>query len=92
MEKFAKKLRDFLRLNYDDVRQVKVEKALDWMGDESLFIWILVSDDLTEKDLSWDRIQPLIEATRDESLVHYREFYPYVKVKRQQEWRQMAAT
>lgn len=92
MEKFANELREsLLAKNYAQVRRVVVEKGPDWTGDESLFVWVLVDDVLPDEELSWNSIEPLVEATRDESRNHYRELYPYVKVKREREWHEMAA-
>ena len=92
MKNFAEEMRDsLLSKNYRQVRRVVIQKGTDWTEQESLFVWILVDDSLSEEELSWNQIEALVEEARSESLAHNPELYPYVKVKRESEWREMVA-
>lgn len=92
MKNFADKMRDALRAkNYSQVRRVIIQEGPDWTGNESLFVWVLVDDSLPDEDLSWNKIEPLVEEARAQSLAYNRELYPYVKVKHEREWREMVA-
>ncbi len=90
MEQFAEKLKAHLHeKGFATVEQIIIERAPDWSGDDSLFIWLLLDDAVTSTDLKWENISPLKEAAQREIRQHYPELYPYVRVRRVIEWQEI---
>ncbi len=87
MEQFAEQLKAHLHAQgYATVQQIIVERRPDWSGEESLFIWLLLDDDVTDEDLSWKSLKPLHNETSRYTRQAYPDLFPYVRERRVVEW------
>ena len=72
---------------YDKVRKVVLTHGEDWSGNESLFIWLLVDNKVKDRDLSWKKIEPMVEKVRRRASERMNfEFFPYIRVLRENEY------
>lgn len=87
MEPFAAQLKSHLHAQgFSTVQQIIVERRPDWSGEESLFIWLLLDDAVTDEDLSWNSLKPLDEETYRYARTTYPDLFPYVRERRVIEW------
>lgn len=90
MEHFAEQLKAHLHeQGFATVNQIIIERALDWSGEDSLFIWLLLDDAVSDSDLSWKSLRPLHEEAGNYALAAYPELYPYVRQRRVIEWQEI---
>lgn len=90
MEQFAEQLKAHLHdLGFTKVQQIIIEREPDWTGEDSLFIWLLLDDDVSDADLTWKSLRPLHEEAGNYALVAYPELYPYVRQRRVIEWQEI---
>ena len=81
--------KDLTNSGYNQVRSVIVEEGPDATGDNSLFVWILMDDALTDTDLSWEKIKHMVDEARNEARDANPHLYPYVRVRRVREWEEL---
>ena len=90
MEQFAEQLKAHLHAQgFSKVEQIIIERAPDWTGEESLFVWLLLDDGVSDADLSWKKIEPLEEAAFRYARAAYPDFFPYVRERRVAEWQEI---
>jgi len=91
MEHLGTQLKDHLLSHgFSKVREVIVQKRPDWTGAESMFIWILMDDSVTSKELSWDALKPIDRAAADWMQTIEPELFAYVSFRRVREWAEVA--
>lgn len=87
MEHFADELKTHLHAQgFATVNQIIIERAPDWTGEDSLFIWLLLDDSVSDADLSWKSIQPLENEAYRYARAQYPDLFPYVRERRVIEW------
>ncbi len=90
MEQFAEQLKAHLHeLGFTKVEQIIIERAPDWTGEDSLFVWLLLDDKVSDADLSWKKIEPLEEEAFRYTRAVYPDFFPYVRERRVAEWQEI---
>ena len=90
MEQFAEQLKAHLHAQgYGTVNQIIIERGPDWSGDESLFVWLLLDDDVTDEDLTWKSLKPLHEEAHRYTRAAYPDLFPYVRQRRVIEWQEI---
>jgi len=93
MEHLGTQLKDHLLSHgFSSVREVIVQKRPDWTGAESMFIWILMDDSVTSKELDWDVLEPMVVEARHWMRDTQPDLYPYVRVRRVREWAEVATS
>jgi len=91
MEHLGTQLKDHLLSHgFSSVREVIVQKRPDWTGAESMFIWILMDDKVTSKELNWDALQPIDMVAARWMQTIEPELFPYVRFRRVREWAEVA--
>jgi len=90
METLASNLKSGLAdEGYGQVREVIIEQGPDSTGEESLFVWLLLDNKVSDKDLNLEKVESLLSAAREQMRRLQPQFYPYVRVRRQREWQQL---
>jgi len=91
MEHLGTQLVDHLLSHgFSMVREAIVQKRPDWTGAESMFIWILMDDKVTSKELNWDALQPIDMVAARWMQTIEPELFPYVSFRRVREWAEVA--
>lgn len=90
MEPFAEELKAHLHAQgFDTLRQIIIERGPDWSGEESLFVWLLLDDSVSDEDLSWKQLEPLETEAHRYTRAAYPELFPYVRERRVAEWQEI---
>lgn len=90
MEHFADQLKSHLHAQgFTTVQQIIVERRPDWSGEESLFVWLLLDDAVTDEDLKWKNLKPLHEEAYRYTRDAYPDLFPYVRERRVIEWQEI---
>ena len=90
MEHFAEELKAHLhQLGFSKVEQIIIERAPDWSGEDSLFIWLLLDDKVSDVELSWKRLKPLHTEAHRYARAAYPELFPYIRERRVVEWQEI---
>ena len=85
-------LRALEAAGYAQVREIEIARGADSTGEESLFVWLLLDDELPDSALDWDVLRPLLNEARQTMRRLQPQFYPYVRARRQREWQELALT
>lgn len=92
METLENKLKDFLHAQgFETVREIVIERGPDSTGDPALFVWLLLDNGVTDKEMSHEFIESLREAAYRQARVWEPELFPYVRARRVREWQEMVA-
>lgn len=86
LEATSRDIADKLQGKFLTVRRVVLEEGHDSTGDAALFVWVLLDDQVQDKDLSWSAIQPLVEEAERMARARRGEAWPYARVRRVREW------
>lgn len=66
---------------FSDIRRVFFVPRTDSTGDNSIFIYVLLSNRLKEDDLTWAKLEPLVKVVRERAMAHLpAEIFPYIHV------------
>ncbi len=72
---------------FDKVREVHISQGGDYDGDESFFIWLLLDDELSDDELGWNAMEPMMRWAKNLAWEFGNEkIIPYINVRRQSEW------
>ncbi len=88
LEAMSREMANDIRLGFPTVRRVMLEQGFDSTGDAALFIWLLLDDDVKDKDLAWSAIQPLVDEAERIARARQNDAWPYARVRRVSEWSQ----
>ncbi len=92
MDTLSNKLKEFLHeKGFETVREIVIERGPDSTGDPALFVWLLLDDSVTNKELAYEPVMALRDAARDQMREWEPDLYPYVRVRRVREWQEMVA-
>ena len=92
METLSNKLKEFLHeKGFDTVQEIVIDRGLDSTGDLSLFVWLLLEDSVTDEDLGYEPVMALRDVARRQMREWEPDLYPYVRVRRVREWKEMVA-
>ncbi len=92
METLSNKLKEFLHARgFSTVREIVIDRGLDSTGDLALFVWLLLDDSVTDKEMTYEFIESLRDAARGQMREWEPELFPYVRVRRVREWQEMVA-
>lgn len=80
------------------MREIVVERCPDPTGAPALFVWLLLDDDVTDKEMNYEFIESLREAAyrqarawEPELFTYVRARRVYVRARRVREWQEMIA-
>ena len=85
-EAMSREIVDEMQVKFPIVKRVVLEDGHDSTGDAALFVWVLLDDKVSAKDLSWQSIQPLVEAAEAAARARRSDAWPYARVRRLKEW------
>lgn len=69
---------------FPDIRRVFFVPRTDSTGDNSLFIYLIISGRLKENDLTWEKLEPLVKVVRERARAHLpADVFPYIRVMRE---------
>ena len=90
MEHFADTLKAHLHSKgFLTVEQIIIERLPDWAGDDAIFVWLLLDDNLKSSDFVWEKVEPLSDEATRYTRETYPDLYVYVRMRRVKEWQEI---
>lgn len=86
VEALGTEMESVLRQKFPSLRRVVLEEGTDSTGDAALFAWLLLDDALSDDELSWRAIQPLVDEAESMARARQSDAWPYARVRRVKEW------
>ena len=90
MEQFAETLKAHLHeKGFIRVEQIIIERTPDWAGDDAIFVWLLLDDNLKSRDFTLQKLRPLDDEATRYTRATYPDLYVYVRMRRVKEWQEI---